>query len=531
MIPLAGPAVQVYIDAAQATAYVTIVSEGSRPTVQDVVEALRAGDVPYWIDEAAIVQGLQERILDQPIPVAFARDGAVSISIEKGEQEAFMVLEPAYGGKEVGIDDVEIAFAKKGVVLGIDREAVNRAFSEKIYSTPVSVARWKEPINGTDAAIEYLFKTEKTLHPKETEDRRIDYRELETVSSVTKGTVLARKIPATPGENGFTVTGKTLFTKPGKDVKLRGAKNTRLSEDSLEVIADIDGQPLLRDKVITVEHVLVIDGDMDFLVGNVTFDGCVKISGNVISGFSLKASESIQIDGLVEDAFIEAGGDIVIKGGMQGRKRGTIKAGGTVSLLFVEQGSVEAGANIIAGEALHSTLRAGDEVIVTKGDGHLCGGTIAAQNLIHANLIGSESGVRTELSVGFQPKEKARIEELRKENARREAALGEIEKGIGTLERYRQDNPGSWAVHKEAYERLTAAREELKERLGDLEEEIVLLGQRMSKAESPQVKVGRAIYPNVQVRIKDLLFENQSELTYTAFCEEEGRIQAKTYVV
>ena len=498
--------------------------------MQDVVEALKARDLPFWIDEAAIGRMLEARSLGRRIAVAKAKDGEVVISVESGEKEAYMVLGAAYGGLEMTRDDVERAFARKGVRMGIDYDAVEQALSHKPYGARVLVARFKEPVHGQDAVIEYLFRTRSVISPKEVEGGRIDYKDLETVVSVTKGTVLAAKTPPTPGENGFTVTGKPLAAKPGKDDRLAAGKNTKLSQDRLQVIADIDGQPILRDKTITVESVLSVDGNIDYCTGNINFAGSVRVVGNVVSGFSLKASEHIHVEGLVEDSFIEAGGDVLIKGGIQGANKGRIKARGNVNALFIERATVEAGGCITAGQSLHSNLLAGDQVAVTMEKGHICGGTVGARNLVQANIIGSEYGTWTEIAVGFEPREKATLEELEQEKAQREAALEEAEKGLVTLEQYQAEGTQLPARLERAYERISKGRTALQERLVELNAEIKALEAALGKTEAPEVRVRGFIYPNVNIKLKEMTYENQSKTTHTAFFEHDGQIQARPYV-
>jgi hypothetical protein len=498
--------------------------------VQDVVEALKARDVPFWIDEAAIGRMIEARPSGQRVAVANAKDGEVVISVESGDKEAYMVLQPAYGGREMEREDVELALARKSVRMGIDYDVIEQALSHKAYGARVLVARFKEPVHGQDAVINFLFRTTSVISPKEVEGRRIDYKDLETVVSVTKGTILASKTPPTPGENGFTVTGKTLAAKPGKDDRLAAGKSTKLSADRLQVIADIDGQPILRDKTVTVESVLSVDGDIDYCTGNINFAGSVRVLGNVVSGFSLKASEDIHVEGLVEDSFIEAGRDVLIKGGIQGANKGTVKARGNVNALFIERATVEAGKCITAGETLHSNLLAGDQVVVTMEKGQICGGVVGARNLVQANIIGSEAGTWTEIAVGFEPREKATLEEMKQEKIQREAALEEAEKGMVTLEQYLAEGTQLPPRLEQAYERISKGRIALQERLVVLNADIKALEEALGKAQAPEVRVRRAIYPNVRIKVKEMTYENQSQTTNTAFFEHDGEIQARPYV-
>ena len=508
----------------------TLLPDAERPSLEDVVAELKAQGVPFWIDKPAIDAMLKQAPADQRTLVASAKDGTVTVTVEKNESEAYMVLAQAYGGREVERKDVEKALEAQSVRAGIDYEAIEKALTLKAWDTRTSIAKWVEPVHGEDAKIDYLFRTTSTIQPKEVDGLKVDYRELETVVSVHKGTPLAQKTPATKGKDGFTVSGRTLAARPGKDDRLSAGKGTKLSDDRLQLVADIDGQPILRDKTITVEPVLSIDGDIDFCTGNIDFAGSVRVAGNVVSGFTLKASEHIHVEGLVEDCHIEAGGDVLIKGGIQGGQKGVVKAGGNVSALFIERASIEAGGSIVAGQILHSTLLAGDQVTITMEKGHICGGTIGARNLIEARIIGSEYGTWTELSVGFQPKDKLRLEEMKHEKVERKAALEEAEKGIATLDEFRAEAKRWWPRHEQAYERLQTGRAALMERLSFLEREIVTLEEALGAAETPQIKASKVIYPNVNIHIKELVYLNQNELTNTLFCEKEGEVQAMPYV-
>ncbi|MGD0661598.1 MAG: FapA family protein [Syntrophorhabdales bacterium] len=495
-----------------------------------MIDALQAHGTPYWIDKAAIDAMIKKAAAGQRTLVASAKDGTVVVTVEKGEREAYIVLEPAYGGRDIERKDVEKALTAQSVRAGVDWETVEQVISLGKYGSRILIAKAQEPVHGEDSKIEYLFRTQSVIHPKEVEGLKVDYKELETVVSVRKGEILAKKTPATKGQDGFTVTGKTLPARPGKDERLAAGKSTKLSDDRLQLIADVDGQPVLRDKSVTVEPVLTIDGDIDYTTGNINFAGSVRVLGNVVEGFTLKATENINIDGLAEDCCIEAGGDVLIKGGIQGGKNGMVKAGGNVSALFIERASIEAGGSISAGQTLHCTLFAGDQVVVTVEKGHICGGTVSARNLIQARIIGSEYGTWTELAVGFQPKDKARLEELKQERIERKAALVEAEKGTATLDEFRAEGMRWWPRHEQAYERLQTGRTALMQRLDDLNREIAALEQALGSSEAPQIKVVKIIYPNVKIHIHETAYLNQAEVQNTLFCEKDNQIEAMPYV-
>lgn len=525
-----GPAITITIDEAQRKVFAVFSSQGDLPTLEDVLSTSKAENVPYWIDEAAITTALESRLFDQPFEIGHPTDGRVVVSVAAEEMEAYMIVEAACGGRKPDFADVEWALGEESITVGIDETAIRRALEDGKQGRKILIARGKPPVNGTDAKIEYLFRKESTLKPRDADDNRFDYRNIESVVSVSKESLLARKTPAIPGEDGMTVTGKPIRAVPGKDLKLSPGRNTRLSEDGLELISNIDGQPILLDKV-SVEPVFAIDGDIDFKTGNVDFAGSVKVSGGVLSGFSVKATANIQIEGVVEDSYLEAGGYVLVTGGIRGRGNKTVKAGGDVGALFIEQAGVEAGASIAAQEVLHSSLVAGDQVNVTKGNGLILGGQISATNLIHANTVGADSGTRTELSVGFNPMQKAALDGLKERRTKLDATLSEIEIGIKTLEQYKSQGSSMWQRHEETYEKLIGARKQTKDKLDELAFEVQEMVGRMVRADHAHVKVARTIYPNVVVRIGKLRFKNENELASTSFYEDDGEIKPSAYIL
>ncbi|HEY3276634.1 MAG TPA: FapA family protein [Syntrophorhabdaceae bacterium] len=523
------PAIEVNLDEETKKAFVIISDQESYPDLDDIIHALREKEIPYWIDEQSIEKALAEHSTGKPVLAARAVDGKAEIIVARDAMSAELVLSPPLGGNPVSVGEIKQLLTKHGVVFGIDGEEIERAVMEEIYNSTILIASGKEPVEGRDASVEYMFTRETIIHPKEIEFDKVDYRELQTVFSVRKDEVLAQKTPAARGVGGTTVMGKQIPVKSVRDIRLVAGKNTRFSDDGAQVLANIDGQPILRDRTLTVEPVLDIKSDIDFDTGNIDFAGSLIIHGTITAGFSVKATENIDISGVVEDAHVEAGGNVLIKGGIQGGNKGIIRAGGNVSALFVQYGTIEAGRDILIGDVLHSTLSAGDRIFVLTGKGRILGGKVSAQNLIEAKSIGSESNVRTELRVGYKPKEKKRLDDKKKERSEREASLVEVRKGLRVLEQQRRENTLS-ETKEVLYRKLLSASEELANRIEELREEITDLEKSIEKGAKPEIKVSRVIYANVGIVVGNLSFESRSEITCSALREQEGQIVTSPYV-
>jgi len=522
------PGIEVTIDAAAGKAYLRILESEPFPSFRDVLDALRETKTEYRIDEEAIERALSERVAGRQVVVATATDGRAEVILDQDMMKARVVIHRAFGGRDVTVADIRQQLVARGIVYGVDYEVIEETVREHILDQPVLVASGENAVEGKDAYIEYMFEMKAKVRPKEIEHDMVDFRELQAVFSVNKGALLAVKTPAVPGRNGMTVTGKPVVVRGVKDVRLTAGKGTRLSENGLQVFSDLAGQPVLNDRTIVVEPVLTIRGDVGYETGNIDFAGNVHISGNVTSGFSVRASENLEIEGMVEDCRIEAGRDVLIKGGIQGRSKGLIKAGGSASALFVQYGVVEAGENIVTSEVLHSVLSAGGSILVNSGNGRILGGKVSAGNFIDAKVVGSETYVRTVLSVGFKPKEKGKLEQKKNEKAAREASLSEIKKGVKVLAQRKAegDLPDAKAA---LYEQLLSASDELTRIIEELGEEIDVLESGLEKTARPEVKASKVIYPNVAVTIGNLPFETKSELTFSSIREIDGRIEIVPY--
>jgi uncharacterized protein len=522
------PGIEVSIDVEAGIAYITILEGEPYPSFRDVVDTLAENQIKYLINEEAINGALSRHLVGQKVAVAKARDGKAEVTISHDMMSALLIIHPAFGGKEVTVPDIRQMLVSQGIVHGVDYETVERAVEERIFEEPVVVASGENAVEGRDARIEYTFQMKTNMRPKEIEHDMVDFRELQCVFSVNKDAVLAVKTPAAPGQNGINVTGKPVVVKGVKDARFISGKGTRLSLDGLQILSDIAGQPVLKDRTIIVEPVLSVRGDVDYDTGNIDFAGSVFISGNIASGFSVRAGENIEIDGVVEDCHIEGGGDVLIKGGIQGRNKGVVKAGRNASALFVQYGVIEAGGDIVAAEVLHSTLSAGGNVFVSSGNGRILGGKVSAGNSIEAKVVGSETYVRTVLSVGFKPQEKGRLEDKKREKAAREISLGEIRKGLKVLEQRKEegDLPEAKAV---LYKQLISASEELTRIIDQLGDEIWTLEEGLEKSAKPEIRVSKVMHPNVAVTIGNLPFETKTELTFSTLRETKGQIEIVPY--
>jgi uncharacterized protein (DUF342 family) len=218
------------------------------------------------------------------------------------------------------------------------------------------------------------------------DDGRVDYRELNLIESVEKGRILCSLLPPMPGKAGKTVTGQDIPALDGKPAVLPKGRNVEVSEDGQSLYAVIDGQVCYAEGKVNVFSVYEVRGDVDTTTGNISFLGNVVVKGNVLSGFSIEASGNVEIWGVVEGATIEAGGDIILKRGMQGMGKGYLKSGGDIIAKYIEYSTIEAKNEIKAEAIMHSKIKCGNKLELSGKKGLLVGGVAKVGKLISARL-------------------------------------------------------------------------------------------------------------------------------------------------
>jgi len=292
----------------------------------------------------------------------------------------------------------------------------------------------------------------------------------------------------------------------------------------------MDGQPVFKDKKISVSPVYEIKGDVNYHTGNVNFNGSVMIRGNVQSDFMISATDDVEIHGNIEKAFVEAGGDVRIMGGIYGAGEGRIKAGGSITIRTVESGILEAGENItITQSSRYSTLQAGEDIILQNSKGSIVGGkATAGRNFIVTN-IGSPSFTETIIEVGINPKIKEKHDQLEKNLTDEKVQLDKVLRSIKTIKAI-QEQTGSIPPDKqELMKKLVPAAHKLKADIESNTKKIAFLQQKMKELQAGRCKVSGTIYPGSRIFTLGASMTIQKETNHCSFYEQNEQVQIGPY--
>lgn len=340
-------------------------------------------------------------------------DAVIHISISDNRMEAYLQVEPPINGGAVPtLKDYEDALALHKITYGVKTAKMRVLAADPIYNTEVLIAQGDMPINGIDGTYAFQFSLENDYRPKEKSDGTVDYHDLGIVKNVKKGQVLCVITHPTEGSEGTALTGVHLKPVKGKAVPVLLGKNTELSEDGTAIYSKIDGQVEYDGRKINVSETLFLSGDVDNSTGNINFIGNVIIEGTVLDNFVVEAGGNIEIGGTVGSATLKSGGNILLRSGIIG---GEISCKGDLTSKFFEHCNVFADGNITADFIMTSNIKCGSNLILTGSKGKIVGGSCMAGQDITARIIGSLTGLETDLKIGMDPSIFARQQELVKQ--------------------------------------------------------------------------------------------------------------------
>jgi len=389
-----------------------------------------------------------------------------------------------------------------GVVYGLNNDRLEKLTTELMLSKQIEIARGKSPGRGNDSGCDLLFAAANTKAPVVGDDGYIDYKNLNLINNAAVGQPLAKKIAATVGEPGKSVTGNDIPGIPGKDRALPKGKNTAISSDNPDLlIATKEGAITFANNVVSIDSVYKLNSDVSIATGNIDFVGSLQISGGVKSGFKVKADGNVEIGKNIEDAEVISGGSVVAKGGFVGSGKGIIEAKEDVFVKYVENQQIEAGHDInIGGGAMNANIVAGNAVFFKGLKAIIVGGSVTAHNLIETNTIGSEMGTPTLVRVGYSPAIMRAIQELEVKLKQLEKDEGKIKQALYSLVRLELDNRLS-PKQKEALEQLRAHSLEIPNLKNTYEEQKKDFLGKLKENKTAKIVVKGNVYPGAIIQV------------------------------
>jgi hypothetical protein len=411
-------------------------------------------------------------------------------NLSTDEMECIAHLDVQAGGTPPSSDQILAFLAADGISVGVSGDSVEQLLVQALpgRSATMRVAAGQPPLPGDDGKLEYAFCPLEAPPPDNDKhandaDGAIDFRSVQRFINVDADQEIGRIIPPGSGTTGKTVRGKPVPPPPGKPLQLKLGKNVRAAgDDGSLLIAEIHGRVKLDGDTIHVVEEYVVDGDVDFSVGNIRFNGFVEVRGDVLDGFQINASKGLKITGNVGNCRLISPGNIEFCG-MDGQGKGSILCGGNITANFIHESSIECTGTLqIHVELINCNVRTRGAVYA----GMVSGGSCIALEGIDAKKAGAPSGVKTRLHAGTDYHDLERLQELF-------AQLEVLHESI------------SQAKEMDELNRLTTEKQRLTS-------SIVEVRKRRPPSANPKVNVRNRLYEGVIVQVGGSVEEFTAQL-------------------
>ena len=491
--------------------------DGEKIRVAELKEYLDRIGVPYdtmAINSALYSLGEEEVALfltPMKIPPV---DEKCNIKISEDKMTAIMrMYPPSAGGHQMSKSYIMEMISDTKIKAGIDEEAIMAALENRQYCTDIIVARGKLPTPGRDASIVYHFDTNNNMRPELKEDGSVDFFKLNMLHHCTQGQLLAEIIPEERGEEGIDVYGTVTPAREVKKATFAHGRNLEISKDGLQLLSMVDGHVSLVDDTVFVSDVYSVE-DVSTATGNIEYHGNVEVKGNVCENFSIKTDGNVFVQGVVEGAMIEAGGNIVIARGMHGQNKGRLRAGGNIIAKFISAAEVEADGFIEAEQILNAKVTAGTEVNAEAGKGLITGGKTIAKRAVNVKNAGSPMGAATIIEVGTDPEAKKKLAELQKSVGEKSKALSQMKKVLeNTMIKLKTGAKLATEQLKNA-KMLQATLVETQAQIQNELKEIEHLDAMLKGGENAHIDVKGTMYQGVVVSISGASMTVKNEYTF-----------------
>jgi uncharacterized protein (DUF342 family) len=409
---------------------------------------------------------------------------------------------------DADFEDIRACLKKAGVVRGIDDDALALLVELLNHGEepvgPFQLAKGIPALDGEDGKIEFAIQpTSQEVRYDLDENGNVDFHRPNLIQNTLKGDTVAVIHPPTKGRAGVDIFGNEIPAVDGKRVTLRMGEGLRADQSLAKLFADRDGRVIFENGVLSISSRFEVLGNVDYSIGSVDFVGEVIVHGNVLDDFDVYGRKGVTIAGNVGSCQISSDGDVLLKGGVAGRGRGKISAGGAVSARYLNDVLVEADGDIsVENEVVNSTLRAGGRLLIPRGS--ILGGEAVAFSGVEAGSLGSELGIATRISSGMDWRTEELIAELDKDIGEMEQRAREINESLDPLLR---GELGTVAINKEQkaiLQELLPLMRKLRGRIERAQEQRLKLHESRLRNCVNQINVNEMLHAGVMVRFAHL---------------------------
>lgn len=442
-----------------------------------------------------------------------------------GERAIARFYPPSTDGGLLSESDIISDLQRMGICHGIKKKAIDYFLEHREYGRDYIMAEATPPVQGYSAKIQYFFDINTTARPKLNEDGSVDFHQLGNIKAVKEGDKLATLTPAYRGKAGVNVLGKPLPPKKVKLNHLRYGRNIRISEDKCHIYSEVSGHVTLVEDMVTVSNVYHVPANVDSSTGDIDYNGTVEVTGNVNTGFAIRAEGDIIVNGVVEGATLVSGGNIVLKRGMQGMDRGTLEAEGNITAKFLENCKVSCKGSLKADAVLHSEVSCRESIEVLGRKGQINGGSMKTYADIHVSNLGSTMGTSTKIEIISDKELIIEANDLKDKIDEAEEMLQKIETVVHNV-KYQLSAGQEVAPEQMDYlKKATVEKPTLVKNIRLMKERRESLLTRIEKNRNACIRVEGIVYSGIDITVKEVRKIQHEQVSHCKFIREGADVK------
>lgn len=344
--------------------------------------------------------------------------GAINIEMEPMKMTATLeIVKPINSENVITIRKIKDVIHEYGTHLesrvdwNLVHELFDRVINDDEIVPPVIIAKGTK----VEAHIPEHIIIEEELYenykPFISKKGNADYHHIHSLIFVEKNQYLGNIIPDVAGINGENLEGKIIPFPT--IVKNNYVIDENVYEENGKIFSKIEGTFRISENKIQVSPCLHIASDLDYHTGDIKYKGDIEIDGSVRSGFKVESGGNIHIQGVIEPTSIICKRNMVINQGIFGSSDTSTVVEGKLMTKHIENAFIKVADDIeVENSIINSSVYTNGRLILGE-KGSIIGKEIYSLNGITCYNIGNETGVRTEINLGFDFKVMDKLNAIR----------------------------------------------------------------------------------------------------------------------
>jgi len=443
--------------------------------------------------------GMEENIEHNPK----SAEPAFEVNVTEDRMSVILNCDYEFVSDPDAVSKIITELTKKKIKAEPDKEileaAIERGRSTAAGITDLTIATGKPPEPPVDGTIEWHedYFTEGYFIDPET--KIIDFHRRIGNPSVEENELLVTVTRGKPGRDGVDVYGRIITVRKPKEVSLRFGPNVYWDEKVSGYRAKCPGRVRLRRQELDVDPICYVKNGVGIESGNIEHKGKVIIEGDVEMDYGVEATGDIEIRGLAYASDIVCGGDLAVRGGINGHPSKKIEVNGNILAQYIMNAIVRSDGNVLSNnEIIHSDIVTSGEVNCNRG--RIVGGKIHATGGITAGEVGAPNKTKTLLIAGVDLKLQDNLRSIIAEIERLKRAMATLDTAYRKLKSNLKIFGDLGKEKMEVIERkLTEGTAEIDRLIAEKE----TIRKNLADHRHAEVHILKTVYPGVVIRICD----------------------------